>query len=105
MKTRDVITSGISTIRLAEICEAERDGRCVVLPNRGDKLYYAPYPKGAKGCRGDPMFLRNNEDGSGIVEAVRVQVRFHNWTGLVPIKKTYATRAEAEAALKEAEHA
>lgn len=84
----------ISEARLEELCNAERDGRCVVLPMCGDKLFYYPYPD-------EPHTLRNTGDGSGIVEAVRVQVRFNNWSGWIPLSKT---TAEAEAKLKEDEH-
>lgn len=83
--------------RLRELASAEREGRLVVLPKVGDKLYYAPYPKGAKDCRGELFFLRNCGDGSGIVKGVSVTVKFDNWSGGVPIKKTWKTLEEAEA--------
>ena len=39
--SRSLMTNGISEDRLRELCEAERDGRCVVLPCKvGDKMKY-----------------------------------------------------------------
>ena len=87
----------ITVDRLSELAEAEQEGRVVVLPKKGDKLYYAPYPKGARDCRGDLFFLRNCGDGSGIVKSVSVTVKFDNWSGGVSIKKTWKTLEEAEA--------
>lgn len=81
---------GITPERLQEICEAERAGRLAMLPKRGDRLFYYPYSD-------EPTLLRNTGDGSGIVEAVQVSVRFDNWNGWVPLSKT---REAASAALK-----
>lgn len=38
------ITKGITAERLSEICAAERDGRCVILPCKaGEKVYYIAF--------------------------------------------------------------
>lgn len=94
-------TYGVTFDRIRELADAERDGRVVVLPKAGDKLFYAPYPKGARDCRGELFFLRNCGDGSGIVKSVSVTVKFDNWSSGVSIKKTWKTLEEAERALAE----
>ena len=103
MFDRGKIVEHIPLDRLRELADAEKHGRVVVLPKVGDKLYYAPYPKGAKDCRGELFFLRNCGDGSGIVKSVSVTVKFDNWSSGVSIKKTWKTLEEAERALAAAD--
>ena len=100
---RAAITDGIPLSDLEPACAAIRARTFVVLPKRGEKLFYAPYQRGQKDLNGEPMYLRNNDDGTGVVEAVRVHVRFNNWMGWVPPHKTFKTREAAEAAQKEGE--
>lgn len=40
------ITKGITAERLSEICTAEKEGRCVVLPWKVGDTVYEPYPDG-----------------------------------------------------------
>ena len=88
----------ISLEELAQLLQSKREGRVVVLPKKGDRLYYAPYAKSTTGYDGELVFLRNTGDGSGEVRRVDVLVMFDNWAGGVPIKRTWRTKEEAEAA-------
>ena len=90
---------GTSIDRIRELAVAEREGRVVVLPKVGDTLFYAPYPKSATGIDGEPLFLRNTGDGTGVVRRVVVAVMFDNWAAQVPLKRTWKTKAEASRAL------
>ena len=88
----------ISFARLRELASAEREGILAVLPKVGDTLFYAPYPKSATGIDGETLFLRNTGDGTGVVRRVVVAVMFDNWAAQVPLKRTWKTKNEAEAA-------
>ena len=93
------VVRGIDLARLRELASAEREGRVVVLPKVGDTLFYAPYPKSTTGIDGEPLFLRNTGDGTGVVRRVVVAVMFDNWAAQVPLKRTWKTKAEASRAL------
>jgi len=92
------VVEKIDITRLRELAEAEREGRVVVLPKVGDTLFYAPYPKSTTGIDGEPLFLRNTGDGTGVVRRVVVAVMFDNWAAQVPLKRTWKTQEAAEAA-------
>jgi len=87
----------ISLKELSQLLQSKREGRVVVLPEIGDRLFYAPYPKGATDLDGKPIFWRNTGDGSGEVKNVHVLVTFDNWMGRIPINRTWKTKQESEA--------
>ena len=87
----DAIIKDISVDRLEEICEAEREGRCVVLPCKvGDRLYF-PTNKGICKCAITKIDLNgialDNDKGA--------------WIFLKHLndKTVFLTKAEAEQAL------
>jgi len=101
---RSAIPRGISDERLMEICNAERDGRCVVLPvKNGDKVYcLQSYFNDAKmrsekkvKCR-TVDFVQSVPD---LFECNGVIYKFHDIGETV-----FLTREAAEAALKGDQH-
>ena len=104
LRHRANITNGISVGRLIEICAAEREGRCVVLPCKvGDTVYIRRYS----------LAQKQNIIIEARVAAVKVfrtgfQIDAVTHGGAVNKcewgRQCFATRAEAEEALKEAQH-
>ncbi len=100
LAVKGVAAEGIAPERHAEICEAERDGRCVVLPCKvGEIAYELCIGCGAKSCRdcaGDGHCV---EQGWHI-EKHKTSLSF--WEQRLPQlgKTVFLTRAEAEAASK-----
>ena len=95
--TYEDIADGLPLDRLREICAAERDGRCVVLPCKVGETVYAPFRKEVKEYKIERVDIRgicfDSEDGAWIFLK-------HIQDGTV-----FLTRAEADAALqKEAQH-
>lgn len=98
-----VVAQGIDPDRLEEICQAEREGRCVVLPCKvGDTVYIRRYS----------LAQKQNIIIEAHVAAVKVfrtgfQIDCVTHNGAVNKcewgRQCFATRAEAEAALKERE--
>ena len=100
LRHRANITNGISVGRLIEICAAEREGRCVVLPCKvGDTVYIRRYS----------LAQKQNIIIEARVAAVKVfrtgfQIDAVTHGGAVNKcewgRQCFATRAEAEEALK-----
>ena len=91
--------SGIKTSRLEEICNAEREGRCVVLPCKvGDTVWYIPQYGGKPYCGAKEGHAQHITLSS---RHWRIQVREHHPhnTDFVLGKTVFLTREEAEAAL------
>jgi hypothetical protein len=92
------ITSGISLDRLREICDAERDGRYVVLPcNVGDKVWYISNDEMYYGFA---EWIDMDKDKLWCVAVTNPPSKYE----FVPFddfgKKAFLTREEAEAALR-----
>ena len=88
------ITDGIPTDRLEAICQAERDGRCVVLPCKvGDMVYHIFGIQGIVESRA--RRIQVNRDGIFIVDKKGA------WAENNIGKTVFLTQAEAQNALKE----
>ena len=83
------VAQGIEPDRLEEICNAERDGRCVVLPCKaGDTVY---------------MVATQTDNYSGLPYPIVIQATFR-LTMLPRLREDiFLTREEAEVALKKRE--
>jgi hypothetical protein len=106
------ITSGISLDRLREICDAERDGRCVVLPCKvGSDLWsierartkctahgeeYSEYS--CQGCE-EPCDSVITQKIRRVKEASHMTIAHFMQSGCFG-KTVFLTRAEAEGALR-----
>lgn len=89
------LTAKIPLDRLREIAEAERDGRCVVLPcGIGDTVYFIT---GIHGSLVKPAKVEEIYIGAGSI-ALGVSTDFTTFT--LQESEWYLTRTEAEAALK-----
>jgi hypothetical protein len=99
------ITSGISLDRLREICDAERDGRLVVLPCKVGDTVCKHWKVGGKTEIGSALVTGFEIANDGINYCYRVK-RFDRKETIKKFGKTvFLTREEAEAALqKEAQH-
>ena len=89
------LTAKIPLDRLREIAEAERDGRCVVLPCKlGDTVYFitGTYNSLVKPAKVEEIYI-----GDGSI-ALGVSTDFTTFT--LQESEWHLTRAEAEAALK-----
>ncbi len=102
------ITDSIPLDRLEEICNAEREGRCVVLPCRvGDTVYfikscfsYAKSPMRGTVCMIKTFSERNTFTFGVIMEGSNQERSF---TAFDIGKTAFLTREAAEQALKERE--
>lgn len=56
------IIKGIPLERLAEICEAERDGRCAVLPCKVGNTIYEPYNEGIDSAKVQNVYVEIETD-------------------------------------------
>lgn len=92
---------GISLDRLEEICNAERDGRLVIVPfKRGDAVYYF----GQRNCICEAIVTGRLEFEVECPTNIPEDYRFVDDFGLHEIGKTvFLTREAAETALKERE--
>ena len=108
----------LPTDRLEEICQAERDGRCVVLPCKvGDTVYELSYDC-AMGIRYDPFNENGNSTAGLCLKCETYPCDLHNAVREETIKSmhwilgnkelfgktVFLTREEAEEALKEVNH-
>lgn len=76
----DILGDGYDLERLRELVEADRDGRCVVLP-----------------CKiGDTLWLLNQESGKYVIQEAQLSFSFLEDFG----KTAFLTREAAERALK-----
>ena len=92
------LTSGIPLARLRELAQADRDGRCVVLPCKaGDTVYFITgiYNNLVKPAKVEEIYV-----GDGSID-LGVSTAFTAFT--LQESEWYLTREEAEAALKERE--
>jgi hypothetical protein len=99
------IVEGISLDRLREICDAERDGRCVVLPCKVGDTVCKHWKVGGKTEIGSALVTGFEIANDGINYCYRVK-RFDRKETIKKFGKTvFLTRAEAEAALEKQEGA
>jgi hypothetical protein len=97
-------TFGVSIDRLREICAAERDGRLVVLPCKVGDTVCKHWKVGGKTEIGSALVTGFEIANDGINYCYRVK-RFDRKETIKKFGKTvFLTRAEAEEALKEAQH-
>ena len=104
-KILDVVRRVGTVDRLSEICQAERGGRCVVLPCKvGDAVYfikscfsYAKSPMRGTVCM-IKTFSQSNTFTFGVIMENSSQER--SFTNFDIGKTVFLTRAEAEEALK-----
>lgn len=101
----DILGDEYDLDRLRELAQADREGRCVVLPCKvGDAIYM---PTGIRHCK-ITGYEEDECDGFHIASDGVLQIKAKCWTGNhgtygVPSKTVFLTREEAEAALREAE--
>lgn len=94
----DILGDDYDLDRLKELVEADRDGRCVVLPCRvGDTLYYIG---GTYKTLIEPVTVEEVYIGDGVF-AVGVSSGFTTFT--LQEKEWYKSKKEAEAALEKME--
>ena len=93
----DILGGGYDLDRLRELAQADRDGRCVVLPcKQGDTVWRICGPKGRK-------FVAERKVVSVTMygpEKFEIFTNCNDWLG----KTVFLTREEAEKALKEGEN-
>ena len=114
---RAVLTTGIPLDRLEQICAADKDGRCVVLPCKvGDAVYKISYdctkrirynPFDENGCSTAEICLKCDTHPCDIhktVIPVTVKSKDWMWENKAAFGKTvFLTSAEAEKALGKAQ--
>lgn len=94
---------GLEPDRLRDLVQADREGRCVVLPCKvGDAIYM---PTGIRHCK-ITGYEEDECDGFHIASDGVLQIKAKCWTGNhgtygVPGKTVFLTREEVEAALRE----
>ena len=97
-QVEDILGEGYDLDRLKELVEADRDGRCVVLPCRvGDTLYYIG---GTYKTLIKPVTVEEVYIGDGVF-AVGVSSGFKTFT--LQENEWYKSKKEAEAALERME--
>lgn len=102
-----IITNGISLDRLTEICTAEREGRCVVLPCKvGDTVYktkaiFTDYKEPKEEMVIGFAYPWHDPSGDSLLICCKNGIKIDERQ----IGKTvFLTRSEAEAALREGEN-
>lgn len=92
----DILGDDYDLARLAELAQADRDGRCVVLPCKAGDTVYSAFPL----CGVSSHQIRKIEiDADGSFACSALMIPFSDFG-----KTVFLTREEAEAKLKEREN-